>query len=136
MNKTKFPKMDQMGLEFSSMPQAVNRFIAAGKKQLVITGTHGKTTTSSILAWILYHANLDPVFMIGGIVKNFNSFHLTMQISPASIIPRALTRFLLPKGFHPKNWWLTSNTAARMRTTFRIPIPSSTSSYQKPYPVI
>ncbi|MGD8893320.1 MAG: UDP-N-acetylmuramate:L-alanyl-gamma-D-glutamyl-meso-diaminopimelate ligase [Desulfobacterales bacterium] len=66
-------KMDQMGLEFCSMPQAVNRFIAANKKQLVITGTHGKTTTSSILAWILYHAGLDPVFMIGGIVKNFNS---------------------------------------------------------------
>jgi UDP-N-acetylmuramate: L-alanyl-gamma-D-glutamyl-meso-diaminopimelate ligase len=66
-------KMDQMGLEFCSMPQAVNRFIAADKKQLVITGTHGKTTTSSIMAWILYHAGLDPVFMIGGIVKNFNS---------------------------------------------------------------
>ena len=66
-------KMDQMGLEFCSMPQAVNRFVAADKKQLVITGTHGKTTTSSILAWILYHAGLDPVFMIGGIVKNFNS---------------------------------------------------------------
>jgi len=70
-------RMDQMGLEFCSMPQAVNRFIAEGKKQLVITGTHGKTTTSSILAWILYHAGLDPVFMIGGIVKNFNSnYHL------------------------------------------------------------
>jgi UDP-N-acetylmuramate: L-alanyl-gamma-D-glutamyl-meso-diaminopimelate ligase len=69
--------MEQKGLEFCSMPQAVNRFIAAGKKQLVITGTHGKTTTSSILAWILYHAGLDPVFMIGGIVKNFNSnYHL------------------------------------------------------------
>jgi len=69
--------MEQMGLEFCSMPQAVNRFIAAGKKQLIITGTHGKTTTSSILAWILYHAGLDPVFMIGGIVKNFNSnYHL------------------------------------------------------------
>jgi len=358
-------RMDQMGLEFCSMPQAVNRFVAAGKKQLVITGTHGKTTTSSILAWILYHAGLDPIFMIGGIVKNFNSnyhlgkgehiiiegdeydtaffdkgpkflhydpfmailtgvefdhadifkdinhvrqafdsfiagmspqstllacdndknvadlicksqcrvvqygtnanalwrlgavsiappwtffevlkhnaffgnfktrlfgehnllnslsaiaiadnlmipakailkhlkvsrgarkcaakkaalplwtilpitprpfgrpsgrsnrftrkdgllpylnpepipacakcfrtsirFHLTMQISHASVIPRALTRFLLPKGFHPKNWWLTSNTAARMRTTFRTPIRSSTSSYQKPGPVI
>jgi UDP-N-acetylmuramate: L-alanyl-gamma-D-glutamyl-meso-diaminopimelate ligase len=70
-------RMDQMGLEFCSMPQAVNRFVGAGKKQLVITGTHGKTTTSSILAWIIYHAGLDPVFMIGGIVKNFNgNYHL------------------------------------------------------------
>lgn len=65
--------MRQMGLAFCSMPQAVNRFIASGKKSLVITGTHGKTTTSSILAWILYEAGLDPTFMIGGILKNFES---------------------------------------------------------------
>ena len=65
--------MHQMGLDFCSMPQAVNRFIASGKKPLVITGTHGKTTTSSILAWILYEAGLDPTFMIGGILKNFES---------------------------------------------------------------
>ncbi|MBW2603671.1 MAG: UDP-N-acetylmuramate:L-alanyl-gamma-D-glutamyl-meso-diaminopimelate ligase [Deltaproteobacteria bacterium] len=65
--------MHRMGLEFCSMPQAVNRFIASGKKPLVITGTHGKTTTSSILAWILYEAGLDPTFMIGGILKNFES---------------------------------------------------------------
>jgi len=69
--------MNQMGLKFCSMPQAVNRFIAAGKKPLVITGTHGKTTTSSILAWILYEAGMDPTFMIGGILKNFESnYHL------------------------------------------------------------
>ena len=65
--------MHRMGLEFCSMPQAVNRFIAADKKPLVITGTHGKTTTASILTWILHDAGLDPSFMIGGILKNFGS---------------------------------------------------------------
>jgi UDP-N-acetylmuramate: L-alanyl-gamma-D-glutamyl-meso-diaminopimelate ligase len=65
--------MQKMGLNFCSMPQAVNRFVASGKKSLVIAGTHGKTTTSSILAWILYEAGLDPTFMIGGILKNFES---------------------------------------------------------------
>jgi UDP-N-acetylmuramate: L-alanyl-gamma-D-glutamyl-meso-diaminopimelate ligase len=70
-------RMDQMGIEFCSMPQAVNRFVAAGKKPLVVTGTHGKTTTASILAWILYEAGFDPTFMIGGILKNFMSnYHL------------------------------------------------------------
>ena len=64
---------DKMGLFFCSMPQALNRFIAAGKKPVIITGTHGKTTTSSILAWILYKAGLDPTFMIGGLLKNFES---------------------------------------------------------------
>jgi UDP-N-acetylmuramate: L-alanyl-gamma-D-glutamyl-meso-diaminopimelate ligase len=55
------------------MPQALNRFVAAGKQTLLVTGTHGKTTTSSILAWMLVEAGCDPSFMIGGILKNFDS---------------------------------------------------------------
>lgn len=66
-------KMVEMGLHFCSMPQAINHFFAAGKKPIVITGTHGKTTTSSLVSWILYKAGLDPSFFIGGILKNFNS---------------------------------------------------------------
>ncbi|OEU72414.1 MAG: UDP-N-acetylmuramate:L-alanyl-gamma-D-glutamyl-meso-diaminopimelate ligase [Desulfuromonadales bacterium C00003093] len=71
-------KMHKMGLNFCSMPQAINRFVAGEKKPILVTGTHGKTTTSSILAWILYEAGryeakLDPSFVIGGILKNFNS---------------------------------------------------------------
>jgi len=65
--------MYRMGLEFCSMPQAVNHFVASGKKPLVVTGTHGKTTTASILAWVLYESGLDPTYMIGGILKNFES---------------------------------------------------------------
>jgi len=66
-------KLHRMGLNFCSMPQALNRFVAGGKKTLMVTGTHGKTTTSAILAWILHEAGLDPSFMIGGILKNFDS---------------------------------------------------------------
>jgi UDP-N-acetylmuramate: L-alanyl-gamma-D-glutamyl-meso-diaminopimelate ligase len=66
-------EMNKMGLDFCSMPQALNRFVAADKKTILVTGTHGKTTTSSLLAWILGEAGLDPSFMIGGILKNFNS---------------------------------------------------------------
>jgi UDP-N-acetylmuramate: L-alanyl-gamma-D-glutamyl-meso-diaminopimelate ligase len=58
---------------YCSMPQAVNRFIAKDKKRLVVTGTHGKTTTASILAWILDRAGMDPAFFIGGILKNYDS---------------------------------------------------------------
>lgn len=60
-------------IPFCSMPQAVNHFFARGKKTLVVSGTHGKTTTSSLLAYVLYEAGLDPSYLIGGIVKNFNS---------------------------------------------------------------
>jgi len=67
----------QMGLTYCSMPQAVNRFAAAGKRQLLVAGTHGKTTTSSLLAWLLFYAKRDPSFIIGGIVSNFSSNYRT-----------------------------------------------------------
>jgi len=66
-------QVHRMGLPFCSMPQALNHFVARGKETLLVSGTHGKTTTSSILAWVLHEAGLDPSFMIGGILKNFNS---------------------------------------------------------------
>lgn len=65
--------MMAMGIPYCSMPQAINRFAAAGKQQIVVAGTHGKTTTSSFIAWLLASAGLDPSFLIGGIVSNFDS---------------------------------------------------------------
>ena len=65
------------GLDYLSMPQAVNRFLAHDKKIILVTGTHGKTTTSSIMAHILAVAGEDPSFMIGGILKDYGtSFQL------------------------------------------------------------
>ncbi|MCD4722257.1 MAG: UDP-N-acetylmuramate:L-alanyl-gamma-D-glutamyl-meso-diaminopimelate ligase [Desulfobacula sp.] len=63
----------QKDIPYLSMPQAVNKFIAKDKKIILVTGTHGKTTTSSIMAHILYTAGMDPSFMIGGILKDYNS---------------------------------------------------------------
>jgi len=65
--------LNQAGLNYCSMPQAVNHFITRDTKVLLVTGTHGKTTTASMLAWALYHLGFDPSFLIGGILKNFNS---------------------------------------------------------------
>ena len=65
--------MQDMGLCYCSMPQAINHFLVANKKPILITGTHGKTTTSSIITWILESAGLDPSFIIGGILKNYDS---------------------------------------------------------------
>lgn len=65
--------MQALKVPYCSMPQAINRFAAAGKKQIVVTGTHGKTTTSSFIAWLLTCAGLDPSFLIGGIVSDFDS---------------------------------------------------------------
>lgn len=64
--------LDQ-NIPYLSMPQAVNQFIAKGKKIILVTGTHGKTTTSSIMAHLLETAGLSPSFLVGGILRDFNS---------------------------------------------------------------
>jgi UDP-N-acetylmuramate: L-alanyl-gamma-D-glutamyl-meso-diaminopimelate ligase len=60
-------------IPYMSMPQAINEFIAKDKKVILITGTHGKTTTSALLSHILHVAGMEPSFLIGGILKNFDS---------------------------------------------------------------
>ena len=67
----------ETNMPYMSMPQAVNKFFAEDKKIILVTGTHGKTTTASILAHLLFEAGYDPSFLIGGILKNFNSsYHI------------------------------------------------------------
>ncbi len=56
-----------------SLPEALNRFLVGRRRSLVVTGTHGKTTTTALIAWLLYALGLDPGFMVGGIAKNFDS---------------------------------------------------------------
>ncbi len=70
-------RMFEMDLPYLSFPQALNHFFVQDKKLLVVAGTHGKTTTASLLAWILESAGLDPGFMIGGILKNFGRNYKT-----------------------------------------------------------
>ncbi len=60
-----------MGIPYLSMPQALSQFFISGKESLVVSGTHGKTTTSSLLATMLHYLGRDPGFMIGGLVQEF-----------------------------------------------------------------
>lgn len=60
-------------IPYVSMPQALGRFFLEGKTPLVVAGTHGKTTTASLLAWVLESAGKDPSFFIGGLPKNFGA---------------------------------------------------------------
>ncbi|TNF29508.1 MAG: hypothetical protein EP329_15535 [Deltaproteobacteria bacterium] len=59
----------------ASLPQALAALFLATRTPIVVTGTHGKTTTSSMTAWILERAGLDPSFMIGGVTGNFGVNH-------------------------------------------------------------
>ncbi|BCO08251.1 UDP-N-acetylmuramate:L-alanyl-gamma-D-glutamyl-me so-diaminopimelate ligase [Desulfolithobacter dissulfuricans] len=67
----------ELGIPYVSMPQALGHFFLGHATPLVVAGTHGKTTTSSLLATTLFRAGAAPGFMIGGIVEAFGSnYHL------------------------------------------------------------
>ena len=57
-------------LYYLSLPETLKQFFLRGRHNLVVTGTHGKTTTTALLAWILTSAGIKPSYMIGGIPKN------------------------------------------------------------------
>ncbi len=60
-------------LPYVSMAEMLKREVIQGKRSFVVSGTHGKTTTTTMLAWIYEHAGKNPGFMIGGVPENFES---------------------------------------------------------------
>src|SRR5213592_3607099 len=58
-------------LFYLSLPEVLKNYFVRGKHNLVVTGTHGKTTTTALLAWIIEKAGRKPGYLIGGIPKNF-----------------------------------------------------------------
>ncbi|MFN2532386.1 MAG: UDP-N-acetylmuramate:L-alanyl-gamma-D-glutamyl-meso-diaminopimelate ligase [Pyrinomonadaceae bacterium] len=60
-------------LLYRSQAEVVKDEFISGRRSLVIAGTHGKTTTTSIAAWVMYQGGLDPTFLIGGVAQNFGS---------------------------------------------------------------
>jgi UDP-N-acetylmuramate: L-alanyl-gamma-D-glutamyl-meso-diaminopimelate ligase len=70
----RYPLMEAIldqGLRYTSGPQWLAEHVLQGRHVLAVAGTHGKTTTTSMLAWILEHAGLQPGFLVGGVPLNF-----------------------------------------------------------------
>jgi UDP-N-acetylmuramate: L-alanyl-gamma-D-glutamyl-meso-diaminopimelate ligase len=61
------------GLPYCSGPQWLAEYVLQDRWVLAVAGTHGKTTTSTMLSWILEYAGLQPGFLIGGVPKNFDA---------------------------------------------------------------
>jgi UDP-N-acetylmuramate: L-alanyl-gamma-D-glutamyl-meso-diaminopimelate ligase len=59
-------------LRYGSLPELLREFFIRGKRSLVVAGTHGKTTTASLLAWVFEHNGLNPSYLIGGIPNNLH----------------------------------------------------------------
>jgi UDP-N-acetylmuramate: L-alanyl-gamma-D-glutamyl-meso-diaminopimelate ligase len=60
------------GLRCLSFPDALYEYAVAGRHSVVVAGTHGKTTTSALIATLLYETGQDPSFLVGGILANFD----------------------------------------------------------------
>ncbi len=70
----KFPLMEailEAGAPYTSGPQWLSEQVLQGRHVLAVAGTHGKTTTTSMLAWVLEQAGLEPGFLVGGVPLNF-----------------------------------------------------------------
>jgi nicotinic acid mononucleotide adenylyltransferase len=61
----------EQGLPYVSGPEWLAEHVLRGRWVIAVAGTHGKTTTTSMVAWILEHAGLEPGFLVGGIPANF-----------------------------------------------------------------
>lgn len=65
-------EMLRMDLPYTSLPKAIGEWVIGSRESLVVSGTHGKTTTTSLLAWIAEGIGVQPGFLIGGIPQNFS----------------------------------------------------------------
>jgi UDP-N-acetylmuramate: L-alanyl-gamma-D-glutamyl-meso-diaminopimelate ligase len=87
----RYPLMEAIldaGLPYASGPQWLADQVLQGRHVLAVAGTHGKTTTAAMLAWVLEHAGLQPGFLVGGVPANFDiSARLGARRSPADIAP-------------------------------------------------
>jgi UDP-N-acetylmuramate: L-alanyl-gamma-D-glutamyl-meso-diaminopimelate ligase len=62
----------RLKIPFTSLPKALGEWVIEGRESLVVCGTHGKTTTTSLLAWVAENVGVEPGFLIGGVPKNFS----------------------------------------------------------------
>jgi len=72
------------GLPYISGPQWLRENVLAGRWVAAVAGTHGKTTTAAMLAWILEHAGLEPGYLIGGVPENFD---VSARLNPPGLRP-------------------------------------------------
>ena len=65
-------------IRYCSLPEAIREHFLWGARSIVLAGTHGKTTTTSLTGWVLTHAGVDPRVLVGGIARNFGERRLQL----------------------------------------------------------
>ena len=64
---------ERAGVPVMSFPQALSQFLIGERHAVVVAGTHGKSTTTALIAWLLDHAGCDPGFFVGAVMRNFTT---------------------------------------------------------------
>ncbi len=72
-NNPEAQALGELGVPFASLPQAIRALCLEGKHRCVVAGTHGKTTSTAMLAWVMEQEGWAPGFLIGGRPENFSS---------------------------------------------------------------
>lgn len=71
-NNDEAQELARLQIPYTSLPKAMGEFIIGSRQSIVVSGTHGKTTTTSMMAWVAEQQGVKPGFLIGGIPKNFS----------------------------------------------------------------
>lgn len=71
-NNEEAQELLRLNIPYTSLPKAMGEFIIGDRESVVVAGTHGKTTTTSMMAWVAENSGVRPGFLIGGIPKNFS----------------------------------------------------------------
>ena len=69
-------------IRYCSLPEAIREHFLWGARSIVVAGTHGKTTTTAMIGWLLTHGGLDPSVLVGGIVRNFGEHGSSYRLGP------------------------------------------------------
>lgn len=96
-------------LHYTSAAVVLKELFLRGRHSLAVAGTHGKTTTASLLAWLLESAGLNPGFMVGGVAENFGSSYRLTDSSYFVIEADEYDTAYFDKG--PKMWHYLPDTA-------------------------
>jgi len=72
-------------LRYCSLPEAVRDFFLWGTRSIVVAGTHGKTTTTSLAGWLLTHGGIDPTVLVGGIARNFGTGGASYRVGAGKV---------------------------------------------------
>ena len=112
-------------IRYGSLPEAIREHFLWGARSIVLSGTHGKTTTTSLTGWLLTHGGADPSVLVGGIARNFGEHGSSYRIGQGRDFVIEATSTTAPSSTKRRSSSSTCPTS-RSSTTSSSIMPTST----------